>query len=217
MTSDSRYALSDQDLLNYCFSAEYLKLPSKFNCWVFRELKSGNLAIERKVYHYIGQNWSFGFDVGNAFHRQYWEYFAKTPWFNAETILNLGVSIKKMHVERQDFAVRVSALLSGKTRAFFAEPANIPALKQFFAVNDAEEIIALSSEESLRQLAKAMNESRGQKVFFLLTFNPAVYNQLKEILTQIGFAEWRDFVNAAEFLSEAHGLPLNEWSIIEKM
>ena len=69
MISDSKFGLNDQDLLNYCFSAEYLKLPSKYNCWVRRERASGKTTIERKVYHFIGQGDSLGFDARDNFHR----------------------------------------------------------------------------------------------------------------------------------------------------
>ena len=211
-----QHHLVDQDMLNYCFSTEYLKLPSKFNCWVRRERASGKTAIERKIYHFIGKGDSLGLDARDNFHRLYWKYFAMTPWFNAEMILNLGAGVIQMHVAQQNFAVRVSALLSGKTRAFFTEPASVPALKQIFATNDAEEILTLTSDESVKQLAEAMNVSRGRRVFFVLV-QPGIYVQLKEILTQAGFVEWRDFVNALEFLSEAQGVPLNAWQIIKNM
>ena len=211
------YRFGDQDILNYCFSTEYLKLPSKFNCWVRRERRAGNTTIERKIYHFIGKSDSLGLDVRDNFHRLYWEYFAKTPWFNAETILNIGTGVRQFYVNRQTFAIRVSALMSGKTRSFFTEPASVQAVRQIFAVRDDEEILTLTSDESVKQLANAMNESRGRKVVFVLTSHPSIYQQLKKILTQLGFVEGRDFVNALEFLSEAQGVPFDAWSIIQNM
>ena len=202
--------------MNYCFSTEYLKLPSKFNTWVYRERRAGR-KIERKIYHYISQASSLGLDTQDDFHRLYWEYFAKTPWFSAETILNLGTGLRQLFIERQNLLVHVSAIMSGKTRAFFTEPERVAALKQIFAVQEGEEILTLTSDGSAQELLAAMNESRGRKVFFLLILQPTVYEQLRGMLTQAGFVEWRDFVNAMNFLSDAQGVPLNTWAIIKNL
>ncbi len=188
-------------------------MPSKFNTWVYRDRREGK-NIERKIYHYIGQAASLGFDAQDNFHRLYWEYFAKTPWFNAETLFNFFAGARQMFVERQNFAVQISAMMSGKMRAFFTEPASIPALKQFFAAKESEEIIALASNESIQQLVNSMNAARGQKIFFVLLSQPAIYQQVREMLTRLGFVEGRDFVNAAIFLPE---VSLNPWELIKNL
>ena len=101
--------------------------------------------------------------------------------------------------------------MSGKTRGFFAPPNNINELKKFFRIRDDEEIIPAENQDSLKKLLDAMNASRGKKVFFIMVPFPF------QILIQAGFAPGRDFVNGFEFLSEAQGVPLNSYPLIQAM
>ena len=107
--------------------------------------------------------------------------------------------------------VNLSAIMSGKTRAFFAPPTNIDGLKKFFAIRDDEEIILAENQDSLNKLLNAMNASRGRKVFFIMIPFPF------QILIQAGFVYGRDFLNGLEFFSEAQGIPLNSYPLIQAM
>ena len=72
----------DQDVLNYCFSDQYLKLPDTFNCILtWERMKSSEHVIEQKIYHFAGSKPLQSVDI---FSRLYLEYFSKTPWFNAD-------------------------------------------------------------------------------------------------------------------------------------
>ena len=108
--------------------------------------------------------------------------------------------------------VNLSAIMSGKTRGFFAPPNNVDGLKTFFSIRDDEEIILAENQESIKKLLDAMNASRGRKVFFIM-----VPNFPFQILIQAGFAPGKDFVNGMEFLSEAQGVPLNSYPLIQAM
>ena len=101
--------------------------------------------------------------------------------------------------------------MSGKTRAFFAPPTNIDGLKKFFAIRDDEEIILAENQDSLNKLLNAMNASRGKKVFFIMIPFPF------QILIQAGFVYGKDFLNGLEFFSEAQGIPLNSYPLIQAM
>ncbi len=85
----------EQHIWNYCFSKNYLKLPFKFNTWVRLERALGHTKIEKILYHFIGCGDSLGLNIQDNYHRLYWEYFSKTPFFNSETFLKLFLGVRK--------------------------------------------------------------------------------------------------------------------------
>ena len=208
------YAFLDQDVLNYCFAARALKLPIKFNRAVRFERLEGTGEIDRKIYHYAGQNavWSFNLDMHDAFNRLWMDYFIKTPWFNVASVGRLYESVKQMHIRLKQAMVQTSALMSGKTRVFFTMPENLEATKEVFALRDDEEIILAENQDSLKNLLVEMKTSQGKKVFFIM-----VTDFPFSVLTEAGFVRWRDFLNGFEFLSEAEGFPLDSHRIIKAM
>lgn len=208
------YAFLDQDVLNYCFAARAVRLPVKFNRAVHYERLEGKSALERKIYHYAGQNsfWSFNLDMRDTFSRLWMDYFMKTPWFNLESIGRLYESVQRIHIRLKQAMINTSTLMSGKTRVFFALPENLEATKEVFALNENEEIILAESEESLRKLLSEMKTYQGKKVFFIM-----VTDFPFSVLTDAGFVRGKDFINGFDFLSEEHGFPLDSHRIIKAM
>lgn len=206
------YAFLDQDVLNYCFAARAVRLPVKFNRAVRYERLEGKGTVERKIYHYAGQNsvWSFNLDMRDAFSRLWMDYFMQTPWFNLESIGRLYESVQRIHIRLKEVMINTSAMMSGKTRVFFTMPENLAATKEVFALNENEEIILAESEESLRKLLGEMKTHQGKKVFFIM-----VTDFPFSVLTDAGFVRGQDFINGFDFLSEAHGFPLDSYRIIK--
>lgn len=170
IANNPKYPYLDQEVLNYCFSTQYLKLPKKFNIPVWIERHLGNTAIEKKLYHYLAGGTSLGLNINDIYHRLYWEYFAKTPYFNSETLLKLFLGVRKMYVERQNLLIKISALMSGKTRTFFTDVQNTDFIKNVFALQEGEEILTFTSNESVQNLLNSMTAQRGKKVFFHFNF-----------------------------------------------
>ena len=201
----------DQDILNYLFSKTYLKLPPKFNKFIFHARNVENAKkIKRVIYHYTHP--LLKLDLNDTFNRFWMKYFIRTPWFNEETIEHLYAGTQGLHVELKNFAVQVSAMMSGKTRAFFTLPQNVDATKKIFSIRDDEEIILADNSNALQKLIDAMKLSKGKKIFFILT--PGFPFQ---ILIQAGFVYGRDFFNGMEFLSEAHGVPFDSYPLVKAM
>ena len=204
-----RHGYYDQDTLNYCFATQALKLPTKFNRFVWSARMEKNARAERKIYHYT---YKVEMNMHDPFYRLWMRHFMKTPWFNEETIGRLYAGVQNLHVGLKQSMVNLSAAMSGKTRGFFILPNDVGWLKNFFSIRDDEEIITVENQDSLKKLLDAMNASRGRKIFFIL-----VPNFPLQILTQAGFAPGRDFFNGFEFFSEAQGVPLNSWPLIKAM
>ena len=205
-----QFTFNDQDVLNYLFTKDYLKLPVKFNFFTVRVRHLEKANYERVMYHFAGP--AFGITMSNPFNRLWLKYFSKTPWFGAETVEHLYERFNQIHVGLKNSMIQISAAMSGKTRAFFTTPANLDALKKIFLVRDNEEIILAENQSSLQKLIDAMKKSRGKKIFFILLPNFPF-----QALIQAGFELGRDFLNGYDFLSAAHGMPLNSYPLIQAM
>ena len=199
----------DQDVLNYLFSKSYLKLDEKFNAFVRKARRISNTA-SRNIYHFAGA--VFGMNMHDPFNRLWLKYFMKTPWFDEETIGRLYDNFEQMYNGLKYSVINFSAMMSGKTRAFFTTPENVEATKGIFSIRDDEEIIIIENQESLQKLLKAMKRSKGKKIFFILyPYFPF------DVLIQEGFVYGRDFLNGLEFLSVEHGVPFNSYPMIQAM
>ncbi len=208
------YEFFDQDVLNYCFAARALKLPVKFNRTVNYERLEGDGEIAKKIYHYVGQNptWSFNLDMNDPFNRLWMEYFIKTPCFDVTTIGRLYASVQNLHVELKQALIQLSALMSGKTRVFFTLPENAEATREIFSVKPDEAIILFESEESLDKLIAEMIISRDKKLFFIMVMNFPF-----DVLINAGFVYGQDFLDGTEFFSEAQGFPLDSHRLLKAM
>ncbi len=202
----------DQDFLNYCFSTQSLHLPMKFNTFIRDARRRSEKQVEQKIYHYLSGTFGYGIllNINDSFNRLWMKYFMKTPWFDEETIRRLYTGVQNLHVSLKQSMVNLSAILSGKTRAFFTPPRDVDGLKKFFSIRDDEEIILAENQTSLQKLIDAMKNSQGKKVFFIM-----LPNFPYQALIQAGFVPNRDFLNGLEFLSEAQGVPLNSYPFIQ--
>lgn len=210
VAANPRYTFFDQDVLNYCFATKALKLPIKFNLLV-RDLRfRPDVHIEKKIYHYAAA--SIRLEPNDQFNRLWLSYFMKTPWFDEESIGRLYSGFQQIHVGLKSALVNLSAIMSGKTRAFFAPPQDLDGLKKFFSIRNNEKIIIAENQESLNKLLDAMKKAHGKKVFFIM-----VPNFPFQMLTEAGFVYGKDFIDGLEFLSEAQGIPLNSHPLIQTM
>ena len=80
-----QYIYFDQDVLNYCFSTSYLKLPTKFNRIMLFVRPEGEWTIEKKIYHYAANRITLGMDMNDPYNRLWMDYFIKTPWVDIDT------------------------------------------------------------------------------------------------------------------------------------
>ena len=200
----------DQDVLNYLFAKNYLKLSGKFNVFVDIERRHGHTSIRKVIYHYASLACTL--EMRDPFNRLWMKYFIRSPWFDEGSIGRLYSGVQQMNVDLKNSMIQISAAMSGKTRAFFTTPANLDALKKIFLVRDDEEIILAENQSSLQKLIDAMKKSRGKKIFFILLPNFPF-----QALIQAGFELGRDFLNGYDFLSAAHGMPLNSYPLIQAM
>lgn len=204
------YVQLDQSILNYCFSARSVKLPTKFNRMTYIN-RAQETNIGRKIYHYAA-GYSLGLNQNDILNRLWMSYFMKTPFFDESAIGRLYGGFEQIHADLKNQLRNISAAVSGKTRAFFTLPHNVEATKEIFFVRDDEDIILAENQASLQRLIDAMKLSQGKKIFFILLPNFPF-----AALIQAGFVYGKDFLNGLDFLSTEHGLPLNSYRLIQAM
>ena len=209
-----RYKFFDQDALNYCFAERAEPLPLKFNRGVRYERLEGEGVVASKIYHYVGQNpsWSFGLDMRDAFNRLWMSCFMRTPWFDVESIGRLFEGVQRLHVGLKNAMANLTAIVSGKARAFVALPEDVAAVREVFGVKASEEILLVESSATLPKLLNTMKRARGRVVFFIM-----VSGFPFDALTAEGFVQNRDFLDGFDFLSEAQGVPLDSHALVKAM
>ena len=216
--SDPRHTHFDQDVLNYCFTKGILKLPVRFNNSVSFARAKKEKKLDQKIYHFLGSNnRSFGLNMDDPFNRLWMSYFIKTPWFNADSIGRLYSGFQKMRNDLEDNRLKISANISGKTRAFFIEPSKVAAMKKTFSIGKDELIIPAENESSVQKLLDAMKASKGKCVFFIMTKEFLNKGFPFDTLKKAGFSEGKDFLKGWELLSESQGEPFTSYPLVMSM
>lgn len=204
----------DQDILNYLFATDYIKLPVEFNCFVktHRNLKEG--AAFGKIYHYTNGKAGMGLtlDTNAPFNRLWIEYFAKTPWFNAETINRLCAGFRQMYFESNFAMIKLTATMSGKARVFVVPKESCDAIKKIFAVRDDEDVITADKYIPLQEIFEQMNSSRGKKIFFIFIPDFPFEN-----FERLGFVRGKDFLNGMGLVANDYGFLPKSHAIIQAM
>ena len=208
-TSSEFYCL-DQDVLNYLFSKNYLKLPEKFNAFVKSQRYYKIGLTYGKIYHYTAMSLGFGLtlDMSDPFNRLWMDYFIKTPWFNIEAIERLYEGFLKVRDEQEKAMLSLSAVVSGKTRAFIVAKNGVKLLFENFSVREDEEVLVVSGGAPNQKIIDIMNASRGKKIFFFLLPNFPF-----KVLEDAGLVFGKDFLDGKDFLLE----DFNSHQILEAM
>lgn len=206
--------LSDQDTLNYCFASRILKLPAKFNKYLPKSERK--LPLRPQIYHYAAH--ALNLNMNLNYNRLWFEYFAKTPWFDAEKIIvHFYDELIKVRSMLQDKLLATTAMMLGKSRAFFVEPARVDAMKKFFAIRNDELIIPAENENSVQKLLEAMKAHKGKCVFFIMTPTFLKKKFPLKLLLKARFVEGVDFVKGWELLPLEKGGVFNSHSIVSAL
>ena len=204
----------DQTILNYCFAARSLKLPLHFNR-MLHVRRSQETIIGKKIYHYAAH--SLNLNQNDILNRLWMSYFIKTPWFNEDAIGRLYEGLLKIRNNLKSDIAKISAIVSGKTRAFFVAPDKIESMKKFFSIRDDELIIPAENQDALKKLLDAMKTSQGKCVFFIMTKKFLKKDFPLDLLTKEGFVLNKDFLKGWGYLSSDYGNPLNSYKLIQVM
>ena len=216
-STDTESMGHDQDILNYCFAKDAVKLPMKFNRLVKWARHYKITQVEKMIYHFNSHDSvkGLGTDISDPFNKLWMSYFIKTPWFDENSIGRLCERFREVRNDLIEKRLRYYKLLQGKSRAFFVEPENVDKIKKVFSILDDEEIILAENEESIPKLIDAMKASQGKCVFFIM---PQEFMKEKfpfDLLINEGFANLKDFVKGWNYLSEAKGGAFNTNSFIQ--
>lgn len=187
----------DQDIWNYLFAKNYLKLPAKFDRFLCNERSQGITQIRNAIYHC--SNPTLGLDMSDSLNRLWMKYFIKTPWFDENSIGRIYESFKLTYLqlrnEMKTSMRNLSTLLAYRERAFIVAKEDLEVVKEIFYVRDDEEIIIVDYAAPLQKLFDSMKISFGEKIFFIMIPN-FPYNTFE----QLGFVYGEDVINGLELL-----------------
>ena len=204
----------DQDILNYCFSDNYIKLPPRFNMFTLTQrVMHKPCTVKKMIYHYAGG--TLGLEIDDVFNQLFFKYFTKTPWFNFDIISRLSEIIRKSHNDRQNLLLKMTNSLIRKRRVFVAYRSNFEVLKRIFEIQPGEEMIDSNTfSVTLDSFIKTITKSHNDKIYFILINN---YEYIRDILIKNDLIEGKDFIDVTMLLSEQQGIPFNSHFIIQAM
>lgn len=200
----------DQDALNYSFSTRTVKLPLKFNRFVLCARREREFDLAKKIYHFAGAG--LGIDTVDPFNRLWLKYFVKTPWFDEEAIGRLCAGFQKIQDGLKISMIKLTALMSGKTRGFIVSKGDVDAIKKLFVVRNDEELIIVDRDTPRQIIFERMNASRGKKIFFVFVPNFPFVN-----FEKLGFVYGKDFLNGLELLADAQTSAVNSHLLLKAM
>lgn len=202
----------DQDILNYLYSKNYVKLNEKFDVFVGieRMMPERQNRLRDAIYHYVGQ--ALGIDTDDPFNRLWMKYFIQTPWFDEDSIGRLYIGSQKIQDSLRGTMIKLTAVVSGKTRGFIVSKNDVDAIKKLFAVRNDEELITVDRDTPRQIIFERMNASRGKKIFFVFVQNFPFVN-----FEKLGFVYGRDFLNGLELLADAQTLAVNSHLLLNAM
>lgn len=175
----------DQDALNVVFQNDNQKLPAKFNRSVWHLRAGGAREIERLIYHYSGQ--PYVLNSKDEFDRLYFSHFAKTPFFDSQTILGLFDGYRQIIDAWKAFSI--------KQRGFFIYHRDLNNITKIFGRKPDDIFINAAVSNSVGNLLQVMNQMKGQRVFGIIIADKD-YPKVRDFLMQKGFKERVDFFNA---------------------
>lgn len=207
----------DQDIMNYLFAKNYLKLPDKFDQFIRSErLKAAMKSkIRRVIYHYTKN--TLQLNSTDVFNRLWLNYFMRTPWFNTDAIGLIYSSFMQTCGAFGSYISKASSLMTNRKRAFFVESKRVDAVKKIFSIRGDEEIILADNEDDLKKLIKSMKESRGKKIFFIMTERFMKKKFPFKRLEKENLVDGEDFLKGWELLSDANGEPFDSFPFIQAM
>ena len=206
----------DQDIWNYLFSKNYLRLPTKFDRFICNERSQGISQTQSAIYHCSSP--SLGLDTSDPFNKLWLKYFMKTPWLDAEALGRLFAEFQQtyyqLYVEAKNSLLNLSTIIKGKSRGFFVPSVDLDAIKKIFSISDDEEIILADGKDALPNLVYAMGKAQGKKIFFIMVPN---FQVISDTLKQIDFAQGKDFLNGLNFLPTEDVAQLSSYYFIKAM
>ncbi|MBR2733031.1 MAG: glycosyltransferase family 8 protein [Selenomonadaceae bacterium] len=110
LSEHPQMAWPDQDVLNYLYAANYVKLSEKFDVFVDVErTKSAAVKPRRAIYHYAVE--ALTPNTGDSLNRLWMEYFMRTPFFDADTLGRLFAGFRQMQFGLKQLLLIMSTTL----------------------------------------------------------------------------------------------------------
>ncbi|MBR1646337.1 MAG: hypothetical protein IJ685_06120 [Selenomonadaceae bacterium] len=200
----------DQDILNAFFAKNYLKLENKFDAFVTCE-DERDYPAAKKIYHYVGH--SAGLDMSDGLERLWMEIFLRSGWFDVDSVGRLYEEFGNYDTEVKNLLMDLSAGLCGKKRAFITFAAYVDAIKNLFDASD-KELLVIETFLDFNELIRAIKKLQKKCVFISMVEN---FTIMRNIFSDIGLVENKDFFNGMNFLAKSHGYRFKSYRFVKAL
>ena len=191
-----KYTLHDQDILNYYFAATYQQLAINYNLFVDYE-RLMKRKITSAIYHYAGVT-ALNVYNDDVFNNLWTKYYTMSPWFAEYSFCEACHISTTAMVDLINlfwkFARRRSLTLVGSNddKDRFQELLNLGQGDRFLSLYDKPNRINIGRIIAI--MKKYNSDSIRQKPLYM--FVSLYYSQFSQKISEAGFEEGIDFINA---------------------
>lgn len=152
----------EQDVLDYLYSEDILKLPRKFNALVIYLRNNPKNSIGKEIYHFGGAKPDLNTD--DIYNRLYFEYFLKTPYANVDMFGNLDKAFMKQYDRFKMEFLHYTNLLALRERVFLIDKAYLEQIRRILVIKDDELLIDASDFPATKKFLDTTSELKGKKL-----------------------------------------------------
>ena len=194
----------DQDILNYYFAKDYRPLPLRYDIFTIVERLDNRYEIKSGIYHYAGMDVDV-FQSGDVYNREWFKYFIKTPWFDADMLIKIFDLTPSNDNYRRELLRGIFNATRGKRCVFFSAVESEEAARVLFKMSPFERFVGIGAIENsldIETLVKEMRNLAPGEIGVLCFGN---YAYIRDNLAINNLKENEDFINGTAFLPPANG------------
>ena len=190
------YTTHDQDILNYYFAATYQPLNIRYDMFVAAERLIGNKEIKPAIYHYAGK--ALRVYQGDVFDRLWAKYYTMSPWFTGDTFCDASrISATAMTDSLNSFWL----FARGRKFTLVGDSRYIERFQKLLNLGQGDRFLSLYGNSGhidigriITDMKNHMSDTGRSKPLYM--FVTPCYEQFCQQISEVGFKEGDDFLNA---------------------
>ena len=193
------YTYNDQDILNYYFASVYKPLNIRYNLFTNVEKVMG-YGIRKAMYHYAGSTPEVY--KGDAFDRLWAKYYTMSPWFTGDTFCNAcRISAIAMADQLNSFW----RFTRGRSFTLVGSSEDVERFQKLLNLGQGDRFLSLYDKPNVINFGRIIEDMKNHLLEAavrkpLYMFVTPHYDQFCQKISEAGFKEGEDFLNATWFI-----------------
>ena len=190
------YTTHDQDILNYYFAATYQPLNIRYDLFVEAERLMGYGEIKPAIYHYAGK--AFWVYSGDVFDRLWAKYYTMSPWFTGDTFCD---ACRISAIAMADSLNSFWLFARGRKFTLVGDSRYIERVQKLLNLGQGDRFLSLYGNSGhidigriITDMKNHMSDTGRSKPLYM--FVTPCYEQFCQQISEVGFKEGDDFLNA---------------------